>query len=389
MAILIVDDSEDARYLLETFLKGAGYQDITAVGSAREAFNILGMTGAEPRRPVPFKAILMDVVMPEMDGIEACRAIKEDPRLADIPVIMVTAVGGGQEHLDLAFKSGATDYIAKPVNKMELLARVRTALKLHGEMERRKAHERELTETLKHLQSAQTELVRSQKLASIGVLSAGVAHEILNPLNIIGTTAQLVMMDAPEGELREKMRTVMEQIQRAVKIVRILGTFAGKSRMEVEDVHLSSCFEQVAGAFGDDLRTGNIAIVRHFAPGAPPVRGNAAQLEQVFAIFLSNAIDAMRPRGHGTITVGTRMADGGIELKFFDDGPGIPADIQEKVFDPFFTTKDPGKGTGLGLAIVHHIIEDHGGTISLESGAGNGACFTIFLPKDGARADTA
>ena len=225
-------------------------------------------------------------------------------------------------------------------------------------------------------------VLRSKKLASIVTLSAGVAHEILNPLNIIGTTAQLLIMDEPQGPIHEKMQSILGQIQRAVKIVKNLGMFASKNRMEVEDVHLSSCFDQAAGSMERDLKANNIIIERHFAPTTPPIKGDAQQLEQIFGILIANARDALNPRSPGTITVAVRPVDRGAEFKFCDNGPGIPADIIEKVFDPFFTTKDPGKGTGLGLSMAHRIIEDHGGTISLESEAGK-TCFTIFLPKDG------
>lgn len=152
MGILIVDDSKDSRDLLKTHLKGAGYKDITVVPSAREAFDALGMN-AQHRHTTLFRAILMDVVMPEMSGIDACRAIRQDPHLADIPVIMVTAIDE-QDSLNDAFEAGATDYITKPVKKVELLARVRSVLRLHQEMERRKVREKELIETLKQLSEA-------------------------------------------------------------------------------------------------------------------------------------------------------------------------------------------------------------------------------------------
>ncbi len=241
----------------------------------------------------------------------------------------------------------------------------------------------ELNAALEQLRQAQAILVRSEKLASIGILSAGVAHEILNPLNIISTTAQLTMMDEPQGPLHKKMGEILEQIQRAVKVVKNLGMFASKIKMEVEYVSLASCFDQVAGSMVADLIASNIIIERHFDPATPAVKADAIQLDQVFAILLANTRDAIGSRGKGTITATSRPVKRGAEFIFCDDGPGIPADIVEKVFDPFFTTKDPGRGTGLGLSIAHRIIEAHGGTLSVESGAGKGACFTIFLPKDG------
>lgn len=225
--------------------------------------------------------------------------------------------------------------------------------------------------------------VRSKKLASIGILSAGVSHEILNPLNIIGTTAQLVMMDEQRGEIHEKMQSVLDQIQRAVKIVKGLGTFARQNMLEIDVAHLPDVFNRAAANMERDLKAGNIIIQRNFVPATVPIQGDAHLLEQVFSVLLSNARDAIGQRGNGTITVASRPVEHGMEFKFCDDGPGIPADIIEKVFDPFFTTKDPGKGTGLGLSIAHRIIEDHGGTMSVKSEPGKGACFTIFPPKDG------
>ncbi len=217
-------------------------------------------------------------------------------------------------------------------------------------------------------------LLRSKKLASIVTLSTGVGHEILNPLNIIGTIAQLLMMKEPQGEIHEKMRSIRDQIQRAVKIIGNLNMFARQNRMEMEEVNLHAIFDQAASFMESGLKAGNIVIERHFDSRLSCIQGDAHALEQVFAILISNVGDAVSSRGHGTITVATRPVEHGIEFKLCDDGPGIPAEIMEKVFDPFFTTKDPGKGTGLGLSMAHRIIEDHGGTISLESEAGKGAC---------------
>lgn len=225
-------------------------------------------------------------------------------------------------------------------------------------------------------------LLRSKKLASIGILSTGLAHEILNPLNIIGTTAQLLMLEEPQGEIYEKMQSIMAQIQRAVTIVKNLSTFARQNRVEREEIHLSSCFDQAVGLMEAELTANNIKIERYFAHNVPSIKGDVYLLMQVASILIGNARDSIATRGHGTIMVETRPVEGGVECKLCDDGPGIPAALLEKVFDPFFTTKDPGKGTGLGLSMAHRIIEDHGGTISVSSEAGKGACFTVFLPKD-------
>ena len=161
MSILIVDDSKVIQVLLSTTLKKAGYVDLLCVSSAQEAFNFLGIDNQERMRTVVkgVDLILMDIVMPVIDGIEACRAIKENEFMADIPIVMVTAKDES-EVLQLAFSAGAVDYIVKPVKKQELLARVRSVLKLKHEMDRRKSRERELLEVTRQLEEANKTLQR-------------------------------------------------------------------------------------------------------------------------------------------------------------------------------------------------------------------------------------
>ena len=145
MRILVVDDSEEGRDVAEAMLLAAGYADVTTVGSAADAFAWLGMGGPTTDTPVAVDLVLLDIVMPEIDGIEACARIRNDPRYADVPIIMVTSLGD-MDSLANAFVAGATDYINKPLNRVELLARVRSALKLKSELDRRQARERELLE---------------------------------------------------------------------------------------------------------------------------------------------------------------------------------------------------------------------------------------------------
>lgn len=241
---------------------------------------------------------------------------------------------------------------------------------------------KELIRMMDKLEKTQAALVRSKKFASIGTLAAGIAHEILNPLQIIANAAQLLMVDERRGKIQEKMELIIAQIQRTSKIVKNLNAFASHGAMETKDVHLHDIFDQAVSYLETDLKANNIIIDRRFNPGLPAIKGDAHHLEQLFTILIANASDAIRPLGHGTITVEARAVDQGLECKVCDDGPGILDEIVDQIFDPFFTTKEPGKGIGLGLSLAHRIVEDHGGLILVDGQPGTGACFTIFLPTD-------
>ncbi len=253
----------------------------------------------------------------------------------------------------------------------------------------RKLHEQkleianhDLTAALEQVRQTQAILMRSEKLASVGTLAAGVAHEILNPLNIIGTICQIMLMDERRGKIHDNLREIMLQVQRTAKITNNLRMFAREKKMDISAVDLHKLFDHTAGLLEHDLNLDNIFIDRRFDPDAPLIMADADQLAQVILTLLNNAHDVLQPRRGGKITAATKAVRDGIEFSLHDDGPGIPEDVLDRIFDPFFTTKEPGKGTGLGLSIALNIIEHHGGTINVKSREGEGTCLTIFLPKD-------
>ncbi|MBI5177996.1 MAG: PAS domain S-box protein [Nitrospinae bacterium] len=256
---------------------------------------------------------------------------------------------------------------------------------------RRKKQEEELkrsNEELKRavatIEQSQMLLLRSEKLASVGTLSAGVAHEILNPLNIIGTITQLMLMEEKRKAEKENLEEIMVQIQRAAKITNNLKLFARQRKMEIKPVDINAMFDHTIALLEHDLNLDNITVERDFTPGLPMVSADEDQLTQVALNLLTNSRDAMKLRRKGTITITTSpAADGGVDIRFCDTGPGIPKEIIGKIFDPFFTTKEPGKGTGLGLSVTYRIIEEHNGSIRVESLEGVGTCFIIHLPKGG------
>ncbi len=246
-----------------------------------------------------------------------------------------------------------------------------------------RAVENRLKAALEEVQRDHVIMMRSQKLAAVGTLSAGVAHEILNPLNIISTICQVLLLDERRGQIHDHLNEIMIQIQRAAKITNSLRMFAREKKFDISAVDIHALFDHTAGLLDHDLNLDNIFIDRQYDPNAPLIMADADQLAQVFMNLLTNARDVLKPRRSGLITVATKVLDNGIEFSFRDNGPGMPADVVDRIFDPFYTTKEPGSGTGLGLSITHRIIEDHGGTIKAESRQGEGTCFTIFLPKEG------
>ncbi len=230
-------------------------------------------------------------------------------------------------------------------------------------------------------------LAQFQKLAAIGVLSAGIAHEINNPLAIIRQEAEWMqlllkkeVLAAEElQELRSSVGQVVQQVERCTEIIRNLLDFSQQRQPVLQEIDLNRLTEDMARLVEREAKQSNIEIVRQYQGQLPAVYSDAPQLRQVILNLLINAGQAIGR--DGAITVSTRPAEGGemVELVISDTGCGIPAEDLPKIFDPFFTTKPAGQGTGLGLAICHGMIERLGGRITVESRAGQGATFTVRL----------
>jgi two-component system, NtrC family, sensor kinase len=231
-------------------------------------------------------------------------------------------------------------------------------------------------------------LEQFQKLAAIGVLSAGIAHEINNPLAIIRQESEWMqlllkkeVLAAEElQELRSSVGQVVQQVERCTEIVRNLLDFSQQRQPVLQEMDLNRLTEDMARLVEREAKQSNIEIVRQYQGQLPAVYSDAPQLRQVILNLLINAGQAIGR--DGTITVSSRLAKEGemVELVISDTGCGIPAEDLPKIFDPFFTTKPAGQGTGLGLAICHGMIERLGGRITVESRAGQGATFTVRLP---------
>jgi C4-dicarboxylate-specific signal transduction histidine kinase len=243
------------------------------------------------------------------------------------------------------------------------------------EMERRE-HE---------LRDKQEQLVQAGKLATLGELTTGVAHELNNPLNNIGLYVGNVIDRIRLGEddaepLVADLEKAMEQVRKATEIISHLRTFGRAARVSIEQVDIDDVIERSLLLVHEQLRLRGIEVELELCPDELLVVANPIQLEQVFINLLTNARDALIDAKRKTIRIASSRDDEWIRIAFSDTGPGIPPALQQRIFDPFFTTKEVGTGTGLGLSITYSILKEYGGDISVESRPGKGATFMVELP---------
>jgi len=250
----------------------------------------------------------------------------------------------------------------------------------------------ELHDALEKLRRAQDDLVRSEKLASMGRLVAGIAHEINNPVNaVINTLAPLeeaikTMVAERDGEAasraagdaQEMLRVVQRGAARSKAIVQALHNYSRGDEQRPRELVVARSVDDTLDLLRHRLR--NVRVEKQIDPDLR-LHGFPGQIDQVFMNLISNAAQAVGERDNGgTIRIAAQKKADDVEITVADDGPGIPADVIPKIFDPFFTTKDVGEGSGLGLSIVHGIVDRHGGRIMVESQVGTGTTFRIVLP---------
>ena len=235
------------------------------------------------------------------------------------------------------------------------------------------------------LREKQEQLVQAAKLATLGELTTGVAHELNNPLNniglFVGNVIDMIALGAQDEErmLRDLNKT-MDQVHKASQIITHLRTFGRVAPTSREPVSVNAIIVQALSLLQEQLRLREIHINLQLDAHEPLVMGNAIQLEQVFLNLLTNARDALANAEQKLIHISSCVAAQLVTIVFQDSGTGIPADLQHRIFDPFFTTKEVGEGTGLGLSITYGIVRDHGGTIHLDNSVKQGAAFVLALP---------
>jgi two-component system NtrC family sensor kinase len=223
------------------------------------------------------------------------------------------------------------------------------------------------------------QLIQAEKLSSIGLLSAGVAHEVNTPLAVITSQAQMLMRQMPPDDPRARtLDRIIKQAFRAAEIVNHLLKFSRVSGSEYAELDLNRVIRETLSLVDPMLRASKISVNAQLASPLPPVYGNTGKLQQVFMNLIMNARDAM-PHG-GELTVATECENSTVHVEVSDNGVGIPSDQLNKIFDPFFTTKSTSRGTGLGLAVTYGIIREHSGTIQVESAVGRGTSFRVDFP---------
>ncbi|BAY14364.1 response regulator receiver signal transduction histidine kinase [Anabaenopsis circularis NIES-21] len=409
--ILVVDDNPANLQVLSSFLDESNFE-VWAVRSGEKALQKLNNDNLPD-------LILLDVMMPGMDGFETCQHLKKDPRSEDIPVIFMTALSETADKVK-GLRLGAVDYITKPFQHEEVLVRIEHHLKL-----------RNLTKSLidknTELQKTQTQLIQAEKVATLGQLAAGIAHEVNNPINFIAGNLNFLEqyvqeiiglielyqkhLSEPPNEIKNALEKsnlsfllndiskIIQSMQlgtnRVTEIVSSLNKFSRHSEAGKKIADLHEGIENTLLIIGHRLKANAhrdaIKIIKEYGD-LPLVECYPGEINQVFMNLICNAIDAIEEsqknqnfqetsNNPGVIRITTEVRGEKVILKFADNGSGISEAEQTKIFDAFYTTKPIGKGTGLGLSIAYQIVvNNHHGKLYYQSYLGKGLEFIIELP---------
>lgn len=392
--ILIVDDDQLISEALTELLRTFGY-DCGFILHPKVFFPRLSDEA--------FDLILLDINLPEIDGVTLLRQAKQHETFQKIPIIMLTGAQD-DELVATCLQDGATDFINKPIRTPILKARIATALAAKAttdELEvrvkertadliasRKKLEDtnRQLENSYQDLQNAQAQLIQSSKLASLGEMATGIAHELNQPLFTIRMSANN-LIKAIEKNISHNpipsLQKVIRQVDRASQIINHLRTFGRDTQHSAKsEEDLNRIIEDALSMLKEQLLKRNIEITMELSPTPLLIYCQPVQVEQVLVNLLTNARDALATQSIKKICLRSLRQDPWIIMELSDTGTGISPEIQEKIFDPFFTTKEVGIGTGLGLSISYGIIRDHQGKLEVESELGQGSCFRIYLPNE-------
>ncbi len=414
--ILIVDDNPNNIKVLFEVLEQANFCVLIAKS---------GESALEKVSAVTPDLILLDVMMPGIDGFETCRRLKVSDFAQEVPVIFMTALSDVADKVK-GFDLGAVDYIIKPFQQEEVLARVNLHLKLR-DLSKKLEHlveQRtiELTNTIYQLQQSQIQLIQGEKMSTLGQLVAGVAHEINNPVGFIDGNllhieryvqdliahlrmyqqhqpdrqiadhADTIELDFLLDDLPKIIASMHQGTERIYDISMSLRTFSRSDTTNKVKFNIHEGIDSTLLILKHRLKATphhpEIAIIKEYGD-LPLIECFPGQLNQVFMNIIANAIDALedsnKPQNSQAdqITIRTFIKDGSAVIQISDNGMGIPEDVKPRIFEQLFTTKSVGKGTGLGLAIARQIVVDkHEGMLEVDSQLGEGTTFKIVLPME-------
>lgn len=374
--LVIVDDEPVILDLLASLFRGE--YDVHAFASGTEALEHLQQHGVD--------VLLTDKNLPDLGGLELLRHAH---RVAeDAEVLIITGYASLETALE-ALQEGAFDYIVKPPKSIfdvrrkveQAFARqaiVREKRQLVEDLRRKNG---ELEAALAQVKKVQAELIQSEKLAGIGTLAAGIAHEVSSPLFGIMGLAEAIREEDDLSAAREYAGEIVEY-SKAIKeiVVQLSGYSRTAEREYLTTIEAQRVLDDAAllvvRSMG--LPEGTVSVT---SERGLYFQARTNEVQQVFVNLIKNAVEALRDSGrHGGVRVHARRDEGFVAVTVSDDGPGIPADSLKEIFDPFYTTKPPGKGTGLGLNIVYRIVTRYQGAVSVDSEAGVGTTFTVRFP---------
>ena len=410
--ILIVEDQPINIRILLDILKPEGYL-VRVSRSGERAISTINNFQPD--------LILLDIVMPVMDGYETCKILKQSRQTENIPIIFISALKDVEDKVK-AFSMGAVDYISKPFQTEEVLARVKTHLSLKYmrekieknnehledivkertaelniineqlklEIKERKQAKDELKKAHNELQTTTINMIQNEKMMALGELSSSIIHELKQPLNSINIISQSILRDInkninlDEKELVDQNQQIVKQIGKMSEIIDQMRIFSRKSIAEdFQKGDVNNALEGVLKLIGKQLMNQNIDVKKVLRANLPLVPINTNHLEQVFLNLMTNArhaIESFRKEGRSITIKSFINNQNEIVVMINDNGGGVPENIRHKIFDSFFTTKEPGIGTGLGLSISNKIVKEAGGRIELEVIEGDGSNFNVVLP---------
>ena len=391
--ILIVDDAPENIIVIKEAL-GDDYEYSVAIDGTN-ALRVINLQ-------VP-DIIILDVVMPVMDGYEVCQKLKGNQTTKDIPVVFVTSKNEVQD-ITKGLELGAVDYITKPIEKSIVSARIKNHLSLkwhrdelakaNSNLEMKIASALKQAEELQERQERQVQTIHASRLTTLGEMSTGIAHELNQPLAAISIVAQYfrktIDMDKLSTEhLTEGVADIADCVSRMSTIINHMRTFARQDNNCNESIDVHATITGALTLIGEQLRLHNIELITRFQQNIPKIICCPSQLEQVWINLITNSRDALDEKNNMSgdilkrliITTQHNPTDETIDVMFEDNGIGMTEESRNRIFDPFFTTKEVGKGTGLGLSVSHGIITQHNGTFVVDSREGQGTTIRVRLPE--------